>query len=188
MTAPLDRAVAAVATGAVVLYPTDTLYGLGASATDRAAVARVTALKDRPGGMPISIAVSSVMELDRWCTLDDPARAYARRHLPGPVTLLVPASAEGRRRLAPAVLGHDGTLGVRVPDHPVARELARRAGPITATSANRHGAPPAASIASARRTFGRGIAVYVAAGPSPSGRPSALADLRAGRLRLVERR
>ena len=188
MPASVDRAARAVARGELVAYPTDTLWGLGARATDARAVARLQALKGRPDGMPISIAVSSVPEIDRWAALSAPARAFARRYLPGPFTLLVPASAPARARLAPGIAGPDGTIGVRVPDHAGARELLRRTGPLTATSLNRHGARPAATLAEARRAFPRGVAAFLTGGATPSGRPSTLADLRGDRVRLVARR
>jgi L-threonylcarbamoyladenylate synthase len=184
----LDDAVRALAAGRLVVYPTDTLYGIGARADDPAALARLVAAKGRPSGMPVSIAVSSTEELEPLADLSPMARRFARTHLPGPYTLLVRPSPAGRRALAPAIAEHPGTLGVRVPDHPLARELARRAGPITATSANRHGSAPCRTVAEARRAFGDGIAVYLAGGPRPSGRPSALVDLTGDRPHPVARR
>jgi L-threonylcarbamoyladenylate synthase len=177
----------ALAAGKLIVYPTDTLYGLGASATSADAVAALLDAKDRPSGMPISVAVSSIEEVELLVDWTDAARAVARRLLPGPVTLLSHASAAARRGLAPVLLGPDGSLGIRIPDHPVAREIARTAGPITATSANRHGAPPCRSIAEARRVFGDLVAAYVADGPAPSGRPSDLVDLRGPAPRVVPR-
>lgn len=188
MGAGADRAVRALAAGRVVVYPTDTLLGFGVRATDTAAVDRLTALKGRPGGLPISVAVSSLEEVEPLVRLTAPGRAFLRRALPGPYTVLLPASAEARRTLAPAVLGPTGTLGVRVPDHPAARELARRAGPVTATSVNRHGAPPCRSVAAARREFGHAVAVYWDAPPRPSGRPSMLVDLTRAAPRFVARK
>jgi L-threonylcarbamoyladenylate synthase len=184
-----DRSAAAnsLAAGKLVVYPTDTLLGLGASATDASAVAALLAAKDRPSGMPISVAVSSVEEVELLVDWSEEPRAIARRLLPGPVTLLAPASARARRALAPALLGADGSIGIRVPDHPVARELARIAGPLTATSANRHGDPPCRTIPEARRVFGTRVATYVRDGPAPSGRPSALIDLRGRTPRVVHR-
>jgi len=183
----VDAAVRALEGGGIIVYPTDTLVGLGVRATDRRAVARLRELKGRPGGMPISIAVSSLEELERWTRLTSERRRIIRRTLPGPYTVLVPASVMARRKLAPDVLGPDASLGLRVPDHPVAREVARRAGPITATSANRHGEPPSPTVAAARKVFGRAIDAYVTLGPEPSGRPSMILDLRRDELRTVER-
>ncbi|MCI4361030.1 MAG: Sua5/YciO/YrdC/YwlC family protein, partial [Thermoplasmata archaeon] len=102
--------------------------------------------------------------LVRWTPA---ARAIARRLLPGPVTLLSPGSPAARRALAPTLIGPDGSIGIRVPDHPIARELARRAGPITATSATRHGAPPCRTVPEARRVFGTKVAHYLSLGPAP---------------------
>jgi L-threonylcarbamoyladenylate synthase len=75
-----------------------------------------------------------------------------------------------------------------VPDHPVARELARRCGPIVATSANRHGTPPARTVAEARRAFGSDVSIYLTGGPAPAGRPSDLVDLSGGGPGRVVRR
>lgn len=175
----LAAAVRALEHGELVLYPTDTLLGLAARATDAAAVDRLLAAKDRPTSMPISVAVSSIEEIEPLVEWGPEARARARRWLPGPVTLIVPASARARRNFVGPLVGPDGSVGIRVPDHPVARELARRCGPITATSANRHGAPNCATVAEARAAFGRSVAVYLPAEPAPSGTASTLLDLRA---------
>ena len=187
MVDPLAAAVGALARGGLVVYPTDTLVGLGASARSRVGVARLLAAKRRPEGVPLSIAVASAEEAEPWADLDPPARAYARRVLPGPVTLLLPSSARARRELAPSIVSADGVVGVRVPDHPVARALAARAGPITATSANRHGAAPVTTLAQARAVFGDEVAVYVPLSPAPAGRPSELIDLAHGDPRAVAR-
>ena len=177
----------ALLAGELVVHPTDTLYALAASALDRSAVARLVVAKGRGEGRPLSVAVSSTEELERWAELAPAARSFARRELPGPYTLLLRPSSEARRALAPEVASGP-TIGLRVPDHPLARELARRAGPIVATSANRSGAPPARSLAEARRTFGPSVAAFLTAPPRPSGRPSTLVDLTGARPRRRARR
>ncbi len=187
MSASLPAAVRRLRAGGLIVYPTDTLYGLGARASDRRAVERLSRVKDRPGGLPISVAVSSLEELEPWARLTAESRAFARRSLPGPVTLIVSASHRARRELAPEVIGPGGSIGLRIPDHPLARELARAVGPLTATSANRHGRPPAATLAAARAEFGREVDLYLDGPPRPSGRPSELADFRGPRARVVRR-
>jgi L-threonylcarbamoyladenylate synthase len=167
----------ALASGRLVVYPTDTLLGLGARATDRAAVRRLLAAKGRPVGRPVSVTVSSTGEVERLAELSPAARRFLRTHLPGPYTVLVRPSKVARRTLAPSLFGGGRTLGVRLPDHPTARELARRAGPLTATSANRHGEPPCRTPAEVRRTFGSQVAVVLPARPPASGVPSTLIDL-----------
>lgn len=177
MEAGVEAAARVLARGALVVYPTDTLYGLGARATSEVAVARLLLAKARPADQPISIAVSSTEEVEPWARLTPRSRGWVRRLLPGPVTVLLPASQAARRRLAAPILGAEGTVGLRVPDHPAARALARLVGPITCTSANRHGEPAATTIAAARRAFGPAVGCYLAAGPPPSGRPSMIVDL-----------
>jgi L-threonylcarbamoyladenylate synthase len=186
MGATVADAARALGAGRLVVYPTDTLLGVAARATDRRAVDRLIALKGRAPGQPISLAVSSLEEIEPLSVLAPGARRFLRTRLPGPYTVLVRPSARARRSLAPAVAGGE-TLGVRVPDHPLARELARRAGPITATSANPHGTAPARSVAAARTFFGTSVAVYLTGGPAPSGRPSTLVDLTGDVARLVAR-
>ena len=187
MPASVANAARAIAEGALVVYPTDTLLGLGARATSAEAVDRLLAAKGRPPTRSISFAVSSYEEVEPWAILDAPRRTELRRLLPGPYTLLLPASARARRDLAPALIGPGGTVGIRIPDHPVARDLARRAGPITATSANRHGEAPARSLAGARRALGRSVRVYLAARPRPRGSASGLVDLTGEVARLLPR-
>jgi L-threonylcarbamoyladenylate synthase len=186
--AGLDAAVRALAAGQIIAYPTDTLLGLGVRASDAAAVERLRAAKGRPEGMPVSVAVSSTEEVEAMLDLAPAARRFVRLHLPGPYTLLARPTPAGRDAVAASALGPGGQLGMRVPDHPLARELARRAGPITSTSANRHGDPPSRTIAEARRAFGADVAAYLPGGPEPSGRPSSLVDLSGPRPRPVARR
>jgi L-threonylcarbamoyladenylate synthase len=177
----MDRRVATAAralkAGALVVYPTDTLWGLGASARSAPAIARLTAAKGRPAGMPISVALSSFEEVETWADLTSSARSWIRTHLPGAWTVVVRASARAQREFPAPVLGHGRTFGFRIPDHPVARALAQAVGPVTCTSANRHGEPPSPSIARARAVFGTAVKIYLAVPPSPSGRPSTIANL-----------
>ena len=173
---PVDRAVRELEAGRVVVYPTDTLYGLGARLLDGRAVELVNALKERPPGTPLSFVVSSHEEVERYAHLAPVQRAWVREMLPGRVTMLLPASAWARAHVPRSAQGPGGSVGIRIPDHPVARELARRVGPILSTSANRHGAPPARSLEEASAMFGTQVAAYLDGEPSPSGRPSTIVD------------
>ena len=169
--AALDRAVRALDRGQIVVYPTDTLLGLGARADRPAAVRRLIDAKGRSPSQPLSVAVSSYEEVEAWAQLGDAARSEIRRRLPGPYTLLLRGSPKARRELAANVIGAQGSIGLRIPDHPTARALAHRVGPIVATSANPHGAPPARSISEARRYFGRRVSVYLPLARSLRDRP-----------------
>jgi L-threonylcarbamoyladenylate synthase len=181
-----EQGARALLAGGLVVHPTDTLYALAARALDREAVARLVGAKGRPSGRPLSVGVSSIEELERWGELGRTARRFARDELPGPFTVLVRPSAEARRRLAPEV-ATGPTIGLRVPDHPLALELARRAGPIVATSANRSGEPSTRRLAEARRVFGGLVAAYLDGLPRPSGVPSSLVDLTGDHPRRVPR-
>ncbi len=181
------EAVRALGAGALVVYPTDTVFGLAARASSRGAVNRLVRAKGRSGTQPLSVAVSSVEEIEPLAALSPSGRRWVRRHLPGPFTILVTPSPRARRSLAPAVAG-GRTLGLRVPAHPVARELARGAGPIVATSANLHGQPPTSTLADAWEAFGTRVRVYVGGGPRPSGVPSTLVDLTGREPRTRARR
>lgn len=187
MADPLDAAVEAVRRGRPIFYPTDTLWGLGIRPDDPAGVHRLYTLKERPEGMPVSVAFSSHEEIEPYAELSPLARATIRRWLPGPFTFLLHAGPKARHEWAPAVLGESQTIGVRIPDHPVARTLLARTGPLTTTSANRHGHPPVRTTAEARRTFGREIGAYVEGDKPPTGRPSTIVALTGSRPRIVRR-
>jgi len=136
-TEALDRAAAALRDHQLVVYPTETVYGLGADALDSAAVAAVFDAKDRDRDTPVSMAVPDVATAARYTRPTERARRFMEEFLPGPVTVVVE-----RGPTVPDVLtaGRD-RVGVRVPDHDVALALLSRLAPITATSANVSGRP-----------------------------------------------
>ncbi len=179
MTDSMTHAVRALRAGRIVGYPTDTLYGLAVPARNAAAVDALVRLKGRAAGQPISVAFSSFEELEPYLELSTEGRSFVRTHLPGPFTIVAPGSPRAGREFAPSIAA-GGSIGIRIPDHPLARALAQHAGPITATSANRHGTPPARTATEARRVFGNEVAVYLPSEPAPSGAPSTLVDLTRG--------
>lgn len=126
--------------GELVVYPTETFYGIGADARSPAALARIFALKGRDPNNPIAlIAADTTSAFALACEIPALARRLADAFWPGPLTLVLPA-AQG---LHPALVGPDGGVGVRVSPHPQARSLASGLGrPLTATSANLSGRPP----------------------------------------------
>lgn len=133
--AALDAAAAAVRDGDLVVYPTETVYGLGADALDPAAVEGVFAAKGRDRSKPVSLAAPTVAAARSYVQVGDRERRFMEAFLPGPVTVVCE-----RAPSVPDVLtaGRD-RVGVRVPDHPVALALLERVHPVTATSANRSG-------------------------------------------------
>jgi L-threonylcarbamoyladenylate synthase len=135
--AALEAAVVALGRGDLVAYPTETVYGLGADATDGPAVERVFALKGREREKPLSVAVGSVADATRCFDLTDAERRFLDAFCPGPVTLV----CSRPDTISPVVTGGRDRVGVRIPDHPVALALLERFAPITATSANPSGEP-----------------------------------------------
>jgi L-threonylcarbamoyladenylate synthase len=135
--AALDRAAAILRAGGLVALPTETVYGLGANALDRAAVERIFAAKERPKWDPVIVHIASLEMLDGLVEqLPAAARLLMEHYWPGPLTLLLPRSAA----VPDCVTAGRPLVGVRMPAHPVALELIRRAGvPVAAPSANRFG-------------------------------------------------
>jgi L-threonylcarbamoyladenylate synthase len=183
----LDEAARVLRGGGIVLYPTDTLLGLGACIRDEAAVAALFRLKDRSRAQAVSVAFSSTEELEPWVEMSDVSRAWVRRNLPGPYTVILRASPLSMRDLPEGMVSEGEAIGIRIPDHDIARDLARRVGPITATSANPHGQSPCRTVREAKETFGEGIDAYLPASPPPSGNPSVLVDLSGQRARVLSR-
>lgn len=120
----------------IVVYPTETVYGLGADALSDEAILKVYEAKKRPLAMPVSIAVSDMDMLHAVARTEPWMEPFLCTFLPGPVTVVLPA----RNCVPPILMGGTGLIGIRMPSHPLALELIRKFdGPITATSANLHG-------------------------------------------------
>ncbi len=138
----VERAASLLRRGAVIGFPTDTVYGLAASVEHPEAVRRISVLKGRPSTQPLILMVSTAAELDRYLIWNQKARELADRHWPGPLTLIL----AGR----PPAAGLGGsTVGVRIPKHALALELLRQAGALATTSANVHGDAPVTSAEAA---------------------------------------
>jgi len=184
--ADIEEACAALAAGEVVCLPTETTYGLAVDCRNGRALAALTALKGgRPADSPFPL-IAAAMEDARGLARVWPeaAERLARRHWPGPLTLVVPA----RAGLAPELVGPSGGVGVRLSSHPLAAHLARALGrPITATSANRSGQTAATSIGAARAVFGSDVAYYLDGGEC-AGTPSTVVAVDAdGTFRVIRR-
>jgi L-threonylcarbamoyladenylate synthase len=174
----LDRAADAIRRGELVVYPTETVYGLGADALDPAAVERVFEAKGRDRAKPISMALPSVPSALEYVRATDREREFMATFLPGPVTVLC-----RRREVVPDVLvsGRD-RVGVRIPDHELALRLCERAGrPITATSANESGRGSVRRLDDLVSKVREAAAVTVDAGETP-GTESSVVDVSTGTI------
>jgi L-threonylcarbamoyladenylate synthase len=173
-------AAAALRRGEIVAYPTETFYGLGVNALDELALARLRQLKGR-GDKAISVLVHGAEMVERLCRKVPPrARALMERHWPGALTIALPA-----RRGVPAPLLADGCVAIRESSHPTARALVESfGGPITATSANLAGKPPATSPEAVEEAF-EGRCRVLHGGNSPGGPPSTLVRVRGNRIEVL---
>jgi L-threonylcarbamoyladenylate synthase len=160
--AGLTRAAQLIRGGGVIAFPTDTVYGLGAAADDEVARKRIYRIKGRPVGMPLILMAAAESQLEGWVHLDSRAEGFVRRWWPGPLTLILHAKG-------------GGTLGVRIPQHKVALDLLRAAGPLMTTSANLHGKDPAMTADEAGML--PGIAAVLDGGAAPGGTASSVVDL-----------
>jgi L-threonylcarbamoyladenylate synthase len=177
----LQPAVDEIRRGGIVGFPTDTLYGLAADPRSDAAVARLFALKGRERDATVALVASDLAQVERVAEVGAEALALARAFWPGPLTLLLPA----RQTLAGGVRSPSGLVGVRIPNHEVARALAAACGhAVTATSAN----PSGASATSQPVEVGRmlpALPVLVNGGNTPGGPPSTIVEVSDGGVRLV---
>ena len=132
----LDRVVAALQEGQIVLLPTDTVYGLAVMATNSAAVAAVFDLKQRPVDTAVAVLVADIAQAARYVDLGADGNALAERFWPGALTIVANRIDDGA-----VAAGTDSTLGVRCPDDDFVRSVAAAVGPLAASSANLHGQP-----------------------------------------------
>jgi L-threonylcarbamoyladenylate synthase len=161
----IEAAARALRGGELVVYPTETVYGLGADALDATAVEQVFTTKGRDRTEPVSMAVPDTETAWEYTHPTERERAFAGAFLPGPVTLVVE-----RTEAVPDVLtaGRD-RVGIRVPDHEVALSVLERAAPVTATSANVSGRPSARQVGDLDTAVREAAAVVLDGGETPGG-------------------
>jgi len=168
----ISQALDILGQGGLVAFPTDTVYGVGALAFDAAAVESIYTAKERPVEKAIAVLLGRPEDLGR-VTGDIPPSAarLAARFWPGPLTLVVPKHPD-----LPEVVSATATVGVRVPDHPVARALLRAAGPMAVTSANISGQDSPKTAGEVSRQLNGRIPLILDGGETPGGVPSTVVD------------
>ncbi len=171
---PVDEALEVIRNGGLVAIPTETVYGLAADASSDAAVRRIFAAKGRPADHPLIVHVADATQLPDWAAEVPPSAAtLADTCWPGPLTLLVPKAAH----VLPVVTGGRGTVGVRVPAHPLTLELlARFGGGLAAPSANRFGMVSPTTAEHVRADLGDLVDYVLDGGPCPIGVESTIVD------------
>ncbi len=171
-----------IASGGVIVYPTDTFYGLGADPRNRAAVLRLFSVKGRQVDQPILLLIADASAVGQWAA-EIPAQAESlmNRFWPGPLTLVFKA----RSGILPELTAGTGTIGLRVPGNPLTRELLQYVGcALTGTSANISGRPEPRSATDAGAIADLVDAIFDG-GPSMSDQPSTIVDVSAGGIHIV---
>jgi len=169
------RAADVLQRGGLVGFPTETVYGLGADASSREAVARLYAVKRRPVDHPVIVHFADAKQAFEWAReVPEGAKKLAGKFWPGPLTLVLKRS----KKAGDFVTGGQDTIGVRVPAHPVAQELLKAfGGGIAAPSANRFGQVSATTAAHVREDLGKDVELVLDGGPSEVGIESTIVDL-----------
>ena len=181
----LTQAADALLAGSLVAFPTETVYGLGAAAFDRAAVGAVFAAKGRPADDPLIVHVARPESVREVVSEVGPAMQHLiDRHWPGPLTIVAPRSAA----VPDAVTSGRDTVAVRCPDHPVASLILDLAGiPVVAPSANRFSYVSPTTADHVAADLGEAVDVLVDAGPTPVGIESTIVSVEGGRVRVLRR-
>lgn len=183
MSAEIERAVALLRKGELVAFPTETVYGLGADARNPAAVAKIFAAKGRPADHPLIVHIPDVSHLDRWARDISPAaRAVAEKFWPGPLTLILKRHPD----VPDCVTGGQDTVGLRVPNHPVALELLKAFdGGIAAPSANKFGRISPTTAQHVRDDLGDAVSLVLDGGPCQVGIESTIVDMSSERTTVL---
>lgn len=188
---------AKLAGGGVVVFPTETVYGIGASVMHEAGLDRLRAVKNRPADQPFTVHLPDTDAIERYVDLDTQPvlRKLAPRTMPGPITYIVEVEddvidakldALGLPRDARSRLYHGNTIGLRVPDHPVAMALLAAAGdPIVASSANKSGDDPPTRADGIAEALGDGVDIVLDAGASRFAKASTIVKVAGSRLEVL---
>ena len=177
----IRRAMEILSKGGLVAFPTDTVYGLGAPAFDGKAVESIYQAKDRPIEKAIPVLIGDDSDLEKISDdIPGAVRKLASRFWPGPLTVIVP-----KKSTLPETVSATSTVGVRVPDHPVARALLRLAGPMAVTSANISGQPSPSTAQEVLDQLNGRIELILDGGRTPGGVPSTLVDCTKGEIKVL---
>ncbi|MGZ8606426.1 MAG: L-threonylcarbamoyladenylate synthase [Actinomycetota bacterium] len=182
MTDPIADAAAAARRGGLVVLPTDTVYGVAARPDDSDATARLFAAKGRPRDLELPVLVPNVAAARGLAAFDERAERLAARFWAGPLTIV----AQRTEASSGWDLGGDGgTIGVRMPHHPMALAVLARTGPLAVTSANRSGEPTPATCEGVLAVFGDAVALYLCEEGPLDGTSSTVVDLAHGAMRIL---
>ena len=177
----MHNALEVLVSGGLVAFPTDTVYGVGALAFDDNAVRSIYIAKDRPIEKAIPVLIADVEDMEKvGMDIPDIANRLAARFLPGPLTCLIP-----KKPTLPESVSATSTVGVRVPDHEVARAILRAAGPMAVTSANISGQPSPSTAEEVLAQLNGRIPLIIDGGKTPGGVPSTVVDCSTSEIKIL---
>jgi L-threonylcarbamoyladenylate synthase len=183
----VSRAAALLRAGELAAFPTETVYGLGADASNPLAIAKIFAAKGRPADHPLIVHLPDALHLERWAAdIPEAARKLAAAFWPGPLTLIL----KRHPSVLDAITGGQDTVGLRVPNHPLALQLLREfdganGGGLAAPSANRFGHVSPTTAAHVREELGDAVAMILDGGPCAVGIESTILDLSGSEPRIL---
>jgi L-threonylcarbamoyladenylate synthase len=179
----IEKAVAVLRAGGLVAFPTETVYGLGADASNPDALRKIFAAKGRPQDHPLIVHVADAVQLANWARdIPPPAARLAKRFWPGPLTIILRRAPH----VSDLVTGGQDTVALRVPSHPVAQALLRAfGGGVAAPSANRFGRVSATTAEHVRHEFGAAVDCVLDGGAADVGIESTIVDLSGARPALL---
>ena len=176
----IKKAVSALKNGELIVYPTDTLYGIGADIFNEEAVKKVFEVKKRPFSEPLSVAVSSYRDIEKLAYVNDEIMKVVKKFLPGPLTLVL----RKKETVPDIVTAGEDSIAIRIPNNEIALKIVSNFGFITATSANIHNKPVPFTIDEIKRVFEDKIKLYIDHGKL-YGRPSTIIDLRDKEVKIL---
>ncbi|MBK9008794.1 MAG: threonylcarbamoyl-AMP synthase [Anaerolineae bacterium] len=167
--------------GGLVAFPTDTVYGVGALVFDGKAIESIYTAKNRPIEKAIPVLIADADDMDKvGMDIPDIARRIAARFFPGPLTCIIP-----KQPTLPSAVSATATVGVRAPDHEVARSLLRAAGPMAVTSANISGQPSPSTAEEVFAQLNGRIPLIIDGGKTPGGVPSTVVDCASDEIKIL---
>jgi L-threonylcarbamoyladenylate synthase len=179
----LEEIVSALKAGELVVFPTDTLYGIGADPFNENSVKQVYMAKNRPFDMPLSIAVSNEKMMESVAVLNENARKLIRKFLPGPLTVMLTKKPS----LPDILTSGSNQIGIRIPNHPFALRLIDKFGPITATSANLHSHTDPVDVTMPLKDLKGHVKICVDCGKTKCAEPSTIVDVSDGAVEIIRK-
>ena len=173
----IEKAIELMAKGKLVVYPTDTLYALGANIFIEEAVMKIYEIKRRPLGLQLPICISSVKEIEKYAYVNELASKMAKKFLPGKLTIIL-----YKKDIIPDYISKE-KIAIRVPANEIAMQISKYF-PVTVTSANLHGMAAPYEIKIAKKQLGKSVAMYIDGGKL-HGVPSTIVDLSEGEIKVI---